>query len=95
MTVIGTALPGEDVGTGPLPATSNYYFFISKFDRVNGARDWVRTFDADAAPHAFLAVARHGEVAVTGAFLEPVDFGMGTIVPSSDGFEAFLFRTFP
>jgi hypothetical protein len=95
MTVLGTALPGEDVGTGPLPATPASYFFISKFDRVNGARDWVRTFDAEAAPFAFLGVARHGEVAVTGAFSEPVDFGTGTIVPSSDFFEAFIFRTSP
>jgi hypothetical protein len=95
VTVLGTALPGEDVGTGPLPATPASYFFISKFDRVNGARDWVRTFDAEAAPFAFLAVARHGEVAVTGAFSAPVNFGAGAIVPSSDFFEAFIFRTFP
>jgi hypothetical protein len=95
VTVIGTALPGDDVGTGPLPATPANSFFISKFDRVNGARDWVRTFDAQAAPFAFLAVARHGEVAVTGAFFAPVDFGTGTLLPSSDFFEAFIFRTSP
>jgi hypothetical protein len=96
VTVLGTALPGEDVGTGPLPATPASYFFLSKFDRVTGERDWVRTFDAEAAPFAFLGVARHGEVAVTGAFYAPVDFGTGTLVPSSDFFfDAFIFRTFP
>ncbi len=95
VTVLGTALPGQDVGTGPLPATPASFFFLGKFDRVTGARDWARTFDAEAAPFAFLGVARHGEVAVTGAFSAPVDFGTGTIVPSSDFFEAFIFRTFP
>lgn len=94
VTVLGTALPGDDVGTGPLPATPASSFFLSKFDRVDGARDWARTFDAEAAPFAFLGVARHGEVAVTGAFLAPVDFGTGPLVPSSDFFEAFIFRTF-
>ncbi|HEX8821410.1 MAG TPA: hypothetical protein VF794_15900, partial [Archangium sp.] len=86
VTVIGTALPGDDVGTGPLPATPASYLFLSKFDRVDGARDWVRTFDAEAASFAFLGVARHGEVAVTGAFFAPVDFGTGTLLPSSDFF---------
>jgi hypothetical protein len=95
VTVVGRALPGQDVGTGPLPATPASYFFLGKFDRVTGARDWTRTFDAEAAPFAFIGVARHGEVAVTGAFFEPVDFGTGTLVPSSDFFEAFIFRTFP
>jgi hypothetical protein len=76
------------------PRTPANFFFISKFDRVDGARAWVRTFDAAAAPFAFLAVARHGEVAVAGAFLAPVDFGTGTL-SSSGFFEAFIFRTSP
>ncbi|WP_324961622.1 hypothetical protein [Archangium sp.] len=95
VTVLGIALPGEDVGTGPLPATPAHHIFISKFDRVNGVRDWVRTFDAQTVGFASLGVARHGEVAVTGGFDAPVDFGTGTIVPSSDFTEAFIFRTFP
>jgi hypothetical protein len=96
MTVLGVALPGDDVGTGPLPDNGSAFLHISKFDRVDGARRWVRTLDGNAVPAAFVSVARHGEVAVAGWLAGPVDFGTGIIRPTHpDRFDMFIFRTTP
>ena len=96
ITVLGVASPGHDVGTGPLPSTPSRHFFVSKFDRVHGTQDWVRTFDNEAASVTFLGVARHGEVVVAGSFLAPVNFGTGRLSPTlADNFDAFIFRTNP
>lgn len=96
MTVLGFAMPGDDVGSGPLPSTSSLYAFVSKLDRVDGSRNWVRTFSAETTGFVGLSVSREGEPAVTGSFRAPVDFGTGTIYPTTpDVYDAFLLRMFP
>lgn len=96
MTVLGVALPGDDVGSGPLPATSSFHTFVSKLERVDGGREWGRTFSTDTATFAGLSVSRDGEVAVAGSFHAPVDFGTGTLQPSHPGvYDMFLLRMSP
>ncbi|RKH06668.1 hypothetical protein D7X32_04515 [Corallococcus carmarthensis] len=96
MTVLGVAMPGDDVGSGPLPPTSSLYAFVNKYDRVEGARDWVRTFPEETTLFSGLSVSREGEVAVTGGFRGPVDFGTGTLQPTTpDIFDPFLLRLYP
>ena len=96
MTIVGTAFPGDDVGTGPLPDNGSVYFHINKFDRVDGSQKWVRVLDGRSVPEVFISVARHGEVAAAGLLGGPVDFGTGTIRPTfPDHFDAFIFLTTP
>lgn len=96
MTVLGVAMPGDDVGSGPLPPSASFHTFVSKLDRVDGEREWVRTFSTGTTTFAGLSVARHGEVAVAGSFHAPVDFGTGMLLPSTPGFyEMFLLRMAP
>ncbi|RKH68022.1 hypothetical protein, partial [Corallococcus aberystwythensis] len=96
LTVLGFAMPGDDVGSGPLPPESALYAFVNKYDRVEGARDWVRTFPAETTTFGGLSVSREGEVAVTGGFRAPVDFGTGTLQPTTpDTYDPYLLRLFP
>lgn len=96
MTVLGVALPGDDVGSGPLPETSSLHTFVSKLERVDGGREWVRTFSTESTTFAGLSVSRDGEVAVAGSFHAPVDFGTGTLRPTTpDFYDMFLLRMSP
>lgn len=96
MTVLGSALPGDDVGSGPLPPTSSFYNFVLKLDRVDGKRRWVRALPADVSIASSLSVARHGEVAVAGEFRGAVDFGTGPISPTTpDFFDPYLLTLTP
>ncbi len=93
MTVLGYAAGGQDVGSGPLPMGPTGYFFVSKLDRVDGTLKWGRGFHSSPISEVALAVSRHGEPVVAGAFRAPLDLGTGTLTPSAEGrFDVFVLR---
>lgn len=96
VTVLGAAMPGDDVGSGPLPPGASLYAFVNKYDRVEGGRDWVRTFPEETTLFTGLSVSREGDVALTGGFRGPVDFGTGTLQPTTpDTYDPFLLSLYP
>lgn len=77
-----------DFGGGALTST-NFDIFVAKYDSA-GTHLWSRRFGGAGDQFgARVAMARTGEVSVTGFFASTVDFGTGTLT-SAGAYDAFL-----
>ncbi|MFY0522111.1 hypothetical protein ACN28I_02515 [Archangium gephyra] len=99
--VIGLYRGGTDLGTGPLPGSpaSLENGFVARFDRIDGDPLWARGFpDLGPVNIEFVAdveVTRQGDALMTGSFAEPIDFGTGTLTPTTFNPDAYLLRLCP
>src|SRR5438067_966372 len=90
--IIGTAVGTVNFGGGPITA-NGYTIVVAKFSPAGGHL-WSRGFgDSFSNSGNAVAVDPSGNIAVTGAFSGPADFGGGTLF--SSGVDVFLAKLSP
>src|SRR5439155_1431920 len=90
--IIGTASGTVSFGGGPITA-NGYTIVVAKFSPA-GAHLWSRGFgDSFSNSGNGVAVDPSGNIAVTGAFSGPIDFGGGALI--SGGVDIFLAKLSP
>ena len=90
--IIGTAAGTVNFGGGPI-AANGYTIVVAKFSPAGGHL-WSRGFgDSFSNSGNAVAVDPSGNIAVTGAFSGPADFGGGTLF--SSGVDVFLAKLSP
>ena len=91
--IIGSCFEGSvDFGGGTL-TTTGYAAFVAKFD-TTGAYQWAKQY-GDAAAVGAIATDACGNVFVTGAYGDTLDFGTGTLTANSSVENAFLAKMDP
>jgi Beta-propeller repeat len=93
--IIGNLLGPIDFGGGPKPEGSSYDVFVAKFagdgTYLSDGRYGVLYDDIGYG----VAFAPSGHMFVVGAYLEGMDFGSGTPMPSPGGLDGFLAKIGP
>lgn len=83
VTVLGTWLSGDDLGTGPLPGNPAFNVFALKVDRLDGRTRWVRAWNQDFYPVDVSASREVGEPVVLGSFSAGVTVDGRTLTPGA------------